>query len=164
MPFCATCGAAVEGRFCAKCGSAVAAGGPPAGAAPPYPQPSPSQPGAGPQPVAAAGLSENAASALCYLFLLGILFLVLAPYNQNRKIKFHAFQGIFLCVVAIALSMMLSIVMSIAGSAGFFGYFFLWMIFRFALFILWLYVIISTYQGKTVVLPIIGPLAQQQAG
>ena len=29
-------------------------------------------------------------------------------------------------------------------------------------FILWLYMIFSAYQGKTVVLPIIGPLAQQQ--
>ena len=26
MPFCATCGAPVEGRFCAKCGGAVAGG------------------------------------------------------------------------------------------------------------------------------------------
>jgi len=29
---------------------------------------------------------------------------------------------------------------------------------------LWLYMMISTYQGKTVVLPVIGPFAQQQAG
>jgi uncharacterized membrane protein len=29
--------------------------------------------------------------------------------------------------------------------------------------VLWLYLIISAYQGKTVVLPIIGPLAQKQA-
>jgi len=33
-----------------------------------------------------------------------------------------------------------------------------------AFFILWIYLIVSTYQGKTVVLPVIGPLAQQQAG
>jgi uncharacterized membrane protein len=29
---------------------------------------------------------------------------------------------------------------------------------------LWLYLVITAYQGKTVVLPIFGPLAQQQAG
>jgi uncharacterized membrane protein len=29
--------------------------------------------------------------------------------------------------------------------------------------IVWLYLLISTYQGKTIVLPIIGPLAQKQA-
>jgi uncharacterized membrane protein len=28
---------------------------------------------------------------------------------------------------------------------------------------LWLYLIISAYQGKTVLLPVIGPLAQKQA-
>jgi len=32
-----------------------------------------------------------------------------------------------------------------------------------AFFIGWLYLLISAYQGKKVVLPIIGPLAQQQA-
>ena len=31
-------------------------------------------------------------------------------------------------------------------------------------FILWLYLLIATYQGKTIVLPVIGQLAQQQAG
>jgi uncharacterized membrane protein len=28
---------------------------------------------------------------------------------------------------------------------------------------LWLYLLFSTYQGKTIVLPVIGPLAQKQA-
>ena len=31
-------------------------------------------------------------------------------------------------------------------------------------FLLWLYMLISTYQGKTIVLPVIGPLAKKQAG
>jgi uncharacterized membrane protein len=42
--------------------------------------------------------------------------------------------------------------------------FFLMPLLELAFFILWIYMIISTYQGKTVVLPVIGPLAQQQAG
>ena len=32
-----------------------------------------------------------------------------------------------------------------------------------ACFILWLYMLSQAYQGKTMVLPVIGPLAQQQA-
>jgi uncharacterized membrane protein len=32
-----------------------------------------------------------------------------------------------------------------------------------AFFILWIYMIITAYQGKTVVLPVIGPIAQKQA-
>jgi hypothetical protein len=38
-------------------------------------------------PVANAGLTENAAGALCYLggLVTGIIFLVIAPYNQNLR-------------------------------------------------------------------------------
>jgi uncharacterized membrane protein len=32
-----------------------------------------------------------------------------------------------------------------------------------AFFVLWIYMIITAYQGKTVVLPVIGPIAQKQA-
>jgi uncharacterized membrane protein len=39
----------------------------------------------------------------------------------------------------------------------------LWLVFGLACFGLWVYMLIQTYQGKTVVLPIIGPLAQKQA-
>ena len=46
-------------------------------------------------------MTDNMAGALCYLFgfITGILFLVLAPYNQNRDIRFHAFQSIFLNII-----------------------------------------------------------------
>src|SRR5579872_1694089 len=100
MAFCSNCGAQVDGRFCQKCGAPVGAAPPPppppmgAGAVPPPPPP----PGYMPQGApASAGLTDNSAAALCYLFglITGILFLVLAPYNQNRNIKFHAFQSIF---------------------------------------------------------------------
>jgi len=85
MAFCASCGAPVEGKFCAKCGAPMGAAVPPPGAAP---------------GVAAAGMTDNAASALCYVLglITGILFLVLAPYNQNKTIRFHAFQSIFLSI------------------------------------------------------------------
>jgi len=39
----------------------------------------------------------------------------------------------------------------------------IWSVFRLACLILWLFVIIWAYQGKTLVLPVIGPLAQKQA-
>ena len=107
MAFCANCGAQVEGRFCQKCGAPVAGapmggatmggapiGGAPMGAGAPSGTASPEYQ----SQTSSAGLSENAAGAICYLFgfITGILFLVLAPYNQNRNVKFHAFQSIFL--------------------------------------------------------------------
>ena len=146
MPFCATCGSSVEGSFCAKCGSPVGAAAPPP---PVYAQAAP----------ASGQLAENVASALCYSLglLTGILFLVLAPYNQNRTIKFHAFQSIFMHVVCIVLWIAGPIVLGIMH---------LWMLdplIWLACFGLWLFLLISTYQGKTVVLPVIGPIAQQQA-
>src|ERR1017187_3791809 len=78
MPFCASCGTQAEGTFCPKCGAPVGAG-----AAPP--------PGAGVPPpvVGSAPMADNAASALCYLLIPAIVFLVIAPYNQNKTVRFN---------------------------------------------------------------------------
>ena len=86
MPFCPACGASVNGQFCPKCGSAATV---PAGVA------------IAAAPAANAGLTENAVGALCYLggVVTGIIFLVIAPYNQNPRIKFHAFQSILFSLV-----------------------------------------------------------------
>jgi uncharacterized membrane protein len=156
MAFCPNCGASVEGRFCAKCGTAVGTGAPGTG----------SGPGAGssqPPPAAAAGgLTDNAASALSYVLGLvtGILFLVLTPYNQNRNIRFHAFQSIFLNVAWIVVWFVFSFItgmfLQLLGLV-------LIPLVGLGFFILWLVLIIKTYQGQKVVLPVIGPLAEQQA-
>ena len=160
MPFCATCGAPVEGRFCAKCGGAVASAGP--GPASPGPQPMG-------QPMATSGpMADNVASALCYALglITGIIFLVIAPYNQNRTVRFHAFQSIFMHVALIAIWIVFNIVFSIMfrlmGFLGFLGVL-VFPVLGLACFLLWLYLMFSAYQGKMVVLPIVGPLAQKQA-
>ena len=148
MAFCASCGAPVEGKFCAKCGTPMGAAVPPPGAAP---------------GVAAAGMTDNAASALCYVLglITGILFLVLAPYNQNKTIRFHAFQSIFMSVACILFSMVFNII--IFSGLHMFSLLFLSPLISLAFFVLWIYMIITAYQGKTVVLPVIGPIAQKQA-
>ena len=156
MPFCANCGASVEGRFCAKCGTPASETAPPRGG--------PANPPS--LPPASAGLTDNMAGALCYLGLLitGILFFVLEPYNRNRAIRFHALQAILLNIVWIVVWFVLNVVLGVLHLAGLsFGLFLsplLWLAFL----ALWIYMIVSTYQGKTIVLPLIGPLAQQQAG
>src|SRR5215469_5645416 len=146
MPFCANCGASVEGRFCEKCGAPVGSTAAPAT-----------------DPLTASGLSDNIAAALCYALLVitGIVFLLLEPYNRNRTIRFHAFQAIFLGVAWFAVSYVLgSLVFGIIHLAFLFV---LTPLLSLAFFVLWLYMIITAYQGKKVVLPVIGPLAQQQA-
>jgi uncharacterized membrane protein len=113
----------------------------------------------------AAGLSENVVCALCYLLglITGILFLVIAPYNTNKNVRFHAFQSIFLHVAWIVLI----IVESIVASALPWGLHLLASLLY--LFValgglgLWLYMMFSAYQGNRVKLPIIGDLAEKQA-
>ncbi len=167
MAFCATCGAPVEGRFCAKCGTPVQAAAAPAGGVGPAPQPGAIPPaGAASYAPASAGMSDATASGLAYLvgFITGILFLVLEPYNRNRTVRFHAFQSIFLNIAWFAVWIALSIVLNILGAIlGLFSFFFLTPLIGLAFFVCWLWVMISTFQGKAVVLPIIGPLAQKQA-
>ncbi len=148
MPFCASCGSQVEGSFCAKCGTKVGA----------------AVPASGPAVQATSAMADNVASALCYAlgFITGIIFLVIAPYNRNPAIRFHAFQSIFLSVAWIVLRIGLGIVLGFSGLWS--SMFFLYSLVTLAGFLLWLFMILQAYQGKTVELPVIGPLARQQAG
>lgn len=164
MPFCPNCGSQVEGRFCARCGTSVdAAPAAPTPQPPEYGTPAPVTPGA---PVAtSSGLTENVASALCYLLglITGILFLALAPYNQNRNIRFHAFQSIFFHVGVIALWIVLMIVgmvmpWFIKMLLGIFSLL-LWLGVLFA----WLFLMWKAYNNQKFVLPIVGPMAEKQA-
>jgi uncharacterized membrane protein len=171
MAFCPSCGSSVDGRFCPKCGTGVGeaaaaspAAGPPPGAQAPPPQYTP----AGATMAPAAGMTENMASALCYALglITGIIFLVLTPYNQNRNIKFHAFQSIFMhlalivCYVALTiLSIMLHGIPIIGALMG--------LLLSLALglgsFLLWLFMLFKTYNGEKIMLPVIGEIAQKQA-
>jgi uncharacterized membrane protein len=110
---------------------------------------------------APAGLTDNVACALCYALglITGILFLVLAPYNQNRKIRFHAFQSIFFHVAFIAVWIVILMVAAVSGGLLIFVTPLIWLGF----FVLWLVLIIKAYQDQKFVLPVIGPLAEKQA-
>jgi uncharacterized membrane protein len=124
--------------------------------------------GATAQTASSAGLSDNAASALCYVLglLTGIIFLVQAPYNQNKLVRFHAFQSIFLNVAwfaaAIAVSIVGVIMTSISWALGaMFGL--VSMVIHLGFLVLVIYVIVKAVQGSKVVLPVVGPLAAKQA-
>lgn len=170
MAFCPNCGSAVEGTFCAKCGAPVSGAGPAPGAGT---MPGPgygAAPGYQAPPVNAAntGMAENVASALCYLFTIvtGVLFLVLAPYNQNRTIRFHAFQAIFFFISAFIVGIGLFILSLVIGFLPIIGWAIsllihigVWI----AYFVIWLMLMYKAYNNEMWVLPIIGPIAQKQA-
>lgn len=153
MAFCANCGAQVSGTFCQNCGTPVSGGAAPAGAGAGYVPPA--------TPVAAPGLTDNVASALCYLFGLvtGIIFLLIAPYNQNKTVRFHAFQSIFLHVAVIVLWILYSMIGFLTHGLGFL----LAPLFGLLVIALWLYMMFSAYNNKKVKLPIIGDIAEKQA-
>jgi uncharacterized membrane protein len=107
-------------------------------------------------PVAGAGLSDSAASALAYItFIPAVIFLVLEPYNQKPVIRFHAIQELGLTLVAILLRALWIV--------PFFG----WVIgglLDLALLAVWVICIIKASQGGAFKLPVIGDFAAQQSG
>ena len=143
MAFCSNCGASVEGRYCPKCGTAVDSAATPVGPGP---------------PLSAPGLRENVAAALCYIpfFVAPIVFLVLEPYSRNKLIRFHAFQSIFLNAAMVIVWTVLRMVLPLV----------MWRLFGLldlAFAILWICMLLMTYQGKKIALPVIGDLAAKQA-
>jgi uncharacterized membrane protein len=153
MAFCANCGAQVSGTFCQNCGTPVAGGATPTGAGAGYVPPS--------SPIAAPGLTDNVASALCYLFGLvtGIIFLLIAPYNQNKTIRFHAFQSIFMHVAIFILWILYAMTSFLTHGLGFL----LAPLFGLLVIVLWLYMMYTAYNNKKVKLPVVGDLAEKQA-
>jgi uncharacterized membrane protein len=154
MAFCPNCGTEASGAYCPNCGTQM--GGTSAGSASGYA--SSSSTSTGPRYGQTSGLSQNAASALCYLvgFITGIIFLVWAPYNQNRIIRFHAWQSILLNLVFIVLTIILPAIGHLVGFA-------LLSLIDLAGIVLWVYLLFSTYNGKMVRLPVIADFADKQA-
>ena len=138
MAFCATCGTQIaDGATCPKCAGGAAQGT--SAVAP-----------------AAGGLTDNVAGALAYVTIIpAIVFLLLEPYNKKRFIRFHAFQCIFFAIVWVVIRIGLS----------FIGYVpFLLTAVGLAFFVIWLILVLMAYQGQMFKLPVIGDIAEQQAG
>ena len=110
-----------------------------------------------------SGLSENAASGLCYVTLIpAIVFLVVAPYNQNPVVRFHAWQSIFYSVACIVVWIALAIV----GLIPFLNLvdLILMPLVGLGLLVLWIILLVNAFNGKRFKLPVIGDLAEKQAG
>jgi uncharacterized membrane protein len=143
MAFCNSCGAQVADgtTTCAACAGR-------AGAAP---------------AAAGSGMADNVAGMLAYVtFIPAIIFLVTPPYNQSRFIRFHSYQSIFLFVavvgIQIALSVLTVVPFLIFITAP------LHMLVALAALVVWIILLLKANQGQMFKLPIIGDLAQKQAG
>lgn len=97
------------------------------------------------------GLDENIASALTYVlgFLTGIIFFLVE--KENKTVRFNAMQSIIvflgLFIVGIVISFIPFINMLV---------FVIWILEL----ILWLVLIIKSYQGEKVKLPVVGDMAE----
>jgi len=107
-------------------------------------------------------MTDNVAGMLAYVTIIpAIVFLVVAPYNRNRFIRFHAWQCIFLCIVWTVLW----IVLSIFAHIPFLGWLsiLLWPLIGLGGLILWIVLLLKANQGKMFKLPMIGDMAEKQA-
>ena len=109
-----------------------------------------------PEETPQTGLSDNAAGALAYVTIIpAIIFLIVAPYNTNSYVKFHSWQSIFLgiCAFVIGFINIIPILGQIIFLIGMLG-----------LFVAWIIVLLKALKGERFKLPVIGNLAEKQAG
>jgi uncharacterized membrane protein len=168
MAFCANCGTQMADgtAFCPSCGKAT---GQATGAAAVAAQPAPQQPPPPPQPppvaantaATAAPLAENIAGMLAYFTIIpAIVFLLVEPYNRNRFVRFHSFQCLFTCGALIVIHIGLSII----GYALPLLILPIYMLLGLAELALWILLVIKAYQHEMFKLPIVGDMAEKQAG
>jgi uncharacterized membrane protein len=145
MAFCTVCGAqtADGSAVCPACSRSGA------------PAPAPVQ--------STSGLTDNVAGMLAYVTIIpAILFLVIEPYNRSRFVRFHAFQSIFFALAWTALWIVLSFLVHIP----FLGWLtiLIWPLVGLAGLVIWLVLLLKANQGQMWKLPVIGDMAEKQAG
>lgn len=112
------------------------------------------------------GIEPKIAGILAYLFgWLGGLVIYLV--NKDEFSRFHGAQSILLNIAVAVLFIGLGILGAVFGFvADFFAFIFftlLYPLIGLGAFVLAIYLMVSAYQGKKVVLPVIGPMAEQWA-
>lgn len=143
MPFCCQCGTPAEQTdlYCAKCGTRQA--------------------GARQAADFAASFSPRSASILCYIpwvgWIAAIVVLASNRFRNDRAVRFHAFQGLYLFVAWL-------IVQWVFKPLSFFTpgpHVPIAAILQFAILAVWIFMIVKTSQEQTYSLPVIGELAER---
>ncbi|WP_163582639.1 DUF4870 domain-containing protein [Gracilibacillus saliphilus] len=100
------------------------------------------------------GLDQNVAGLLSYLvgFVTGIIFLLLE--KENRFVRFHALQSIFVSVLLIVIN-------TVLGMIPLLGWLVNILIAPLTL-VLWIVLMVKAYQGQYFKLPWIGDMVEQQ--
>ncbi|QGH33057.1 DUF4870 domain-containing protein [Gracilibacillus salitolerans] len=101
-----------------------------------------------------SGLDQNVAGLLTYIagIITGIIFLLLE--KENRFVRFHAMQSIFITVVLIILH-------TVVNWIPFFGWIIGLLLHPLEL-VLWIFLMVKAYQGHYFKLPWIGDMVEKQ--
>jgi uncharacterized membrane protein len=100
---------------------------------------------------------------LAYITIIpAIIFLILEPYNRSRFVRFHAWQSIFFNIAW----WILWIGLHIFAHIPLLGWLsiLVWPLVGLAGFIAWIILLLKANQGLMYKLPVIGDLAEKQAG
>ena len=112
--------------------------------------------------------AESVAGALAYVtFIPAVTFLLLDPYNKNRFVRFHSFQCSFLWIAGLLIAVALRFVGLILLIIPVIGHLLLYliaMVLVLGAFVMWLVLMVKALQGESFKLPLIGDLAERQAG
>jgi uncharacterized membrane protein len=157
MAFCVQCGNPVgdADQFCKKCG-APQKGASKAGA---------SRPQAHQSSDPFSSISSRNASLLCYIPYLGwiaaIVVLASERFRKEMKVRFHAFQGLYIFVAWLMVDWVISPVLSIGFEFGMPFHRLTARLLQLAIFAAWIIMMIKVSQDESYKLPIIGDLAER---
>lgn len=98
------------------------------------------------------GLTENVGGMLCYIFIIGLIFLFME--KENRFIRFHALQAVFTAVAIFLIGIVLGFIPVIG--------FIISLLLGPLSFVLMIFMMYQAYQGKYFKLPFIGDLVENQ--
>lgn len=118
------------------------------------------------------GLSPNVAALISYIWIPVTSVVVLVTEKENRLVRFHAFQSLFfglgLFALSIILSIVIGIVMLVAGVISpYLGIvvsmisLLIWLVLAIAILALWVLCLVRAYRGEMYHLPIVGKFAEK---
>ena len=150
MPFCVQCGQQVgeQDKFCAKCGT--------------------------PQKDSASSvahfwdsISQRNAILFCYLpwvgWIASIAVLGSPRFRTEQRVRFHAFQGLYLFVAWLMVEWVVSPMFGFAGPGRMPGFRFVPQLLHLVVFAAWVFMIIKASHDEDYHLPVVGELAERSA-
>jgi uncharacterized membrane protein len=112
-----------------------------------------------------SGLSDNAIGAISYItFVPAIVFLVLPPYNTSSFVRFHCWQSISFNGAALAVWITVNVVRAMMFFLFTYAFWILVKLIALAWIMVVILCVVNAVNGKRFKLPIIGQLAEKQAG